>query len=240
MLRRNLGFLIIILSFVGMNINNVVGATTADWGDIVNVRYSLYLDAQHTEDVEGNINQFLGYLYLNQSESVPLELLEQYPQASSLYLDRFKEEIVGTKINIPKEFVILAKDGYDQINHELFGKDLYYIVTLLEIVYDASPETSLTTTTTTQNNPLNLLEEFGALIAIGGGLIFVGGIYTLWSIRSTQRRKLIAQERLSSTVREQTIKKERSQLKELRELTESFSSSEDTPQKSEVKFRRRR
>ncbi|MFX0150245.1 MAG: hypothetical protein ACFFAJ_05655 [Candidatus Hodarchaeota archaeon] len=224
-----------------MNINHVVGATTAGWGDIVNVRYSLYLDAQHTEDVEGNINQVLGYIYLGQGPSVPSELLEQYPQAKATYLEKFKEGIVGTQINKPKEFIILAKDAYpDEITHPLFGKDLYYIVTLLEIVYDASPETGLTATTTTQNNPLNPLEEFGALIAIGGGLIFVGGIYTLWSIRSTQRRKLITQERLSSTVREQTIKKERSQLKELRELTESFSSSEDTPKKSEVKFRRRR
>jgi hypothetical protein len=197
-LQRKLSFLIIILIIWGIEINNVTAATTAGWGDIVNVEYSLYLDAQ--------------------------------------------EGIVGAQVNQPTEFVILAKDAYsNDINHPLYNKDLYYIITLLEIIYDASAETTTTTTTTTQASSPDPLQDFGGIIIIGGGVVLIGGIYTLWSYISSRRMKSVfTEEKLSSNVREQTLKKERSQLKELRELTESFSGSEDTAEKSDVKFRRRR
>jgi FKBP-type peptidyl-prolyl cis-trans isomerase 2 len=239
-LQRKLSFLIIILIIWGIKINNVTAATTAGWGDIVNVEYSLYLDAQHTEPVENNIDQTLEDVYLG--PSVPQELQEQFPQANAGYLDKFKEGIVGAQVNQPTEFVILAKDAYsNDINHPLYNKDLYYIITLLEIIYDASAETTTTTTTTTQVSSPDPLQDFGGIIIIGGGVVLIGGIYTLWSYVSSRRMKSVfTEEKLSSNVREQTLKKERSQLKELRELTESFSGSEDTAEKSDVKFRRRR
>jgi FKBP-type peptidyl-prolyl cis-trans isomerase 2 len=238
--QRKLSFLIIILIIWGIEINNVTAATTAGWGDIVNVEYSLYLDAQHTDPVENNVNQILEDVYLG--PSIPQELQEQFPDAKATYLDKFKEGIVGAQVNQPKEFVILAEDAYsNDINHPLYNKDLYYIITLLEITYDASAVTTTTTTTTTQASSPDPLQDFGGIIIIGGGVVLIGGIYTLWSYVSSRRMKSVfAEEKSSSNVREQTLKKERSQLKELRELTESFSDSKDTTEKSDVKFRRRR
>jgi hypothetical protein len=54
-------------------------------------------------------------------------------------------------------------------------------------------------------------------------------------------QSIVSKESLSSTMREQTIRKERTTLKEIKELTESHMEKPDSSQdQSEVKFRRRR
>ncbi|MFX0184777.1 MAG: hypothetical protein ACFE95_16975 [Candidatus Hodarchaeota archaeon] len=236
---RKLSFLIVILIIWGIEIRCVTGATTAGWGDIVNVEYSLYLDAQHTDPPEDSGT--LDNVYLG--ASVPQNVADQFPQANAGYLEKFKEGIVGTELNQEKSFVVDAADGYP-IGHQsgLGGKDLYFVVKLLAIIYDASEQTTTTTTTTTvQASSPDLLRDFGGIIIIGGGVVLIGGIFTLWSYVSSRRMKSVfTEEKLSSNVREQILKKEKSQLKELRELTESFSGKEDTTEKTDVKFRRRR
>jgi hypothetical protein len=78
-------------------------------------------------------------------------------------------------------------------------------------------------------------------LLIGGSVVVAGGGLAVWYIYSSRTQKAaFSEEKMSSQVRAKSIQKDKQQLKELRELTESFTSSEDTPKEKEVKFRRRR
>ncbi|UCE14806.1 MAG: hypothetical protein JSV04_06390, partial [Candidatus Heimdallarchaeota archaeon] len=100
--------IIVILSLFTLKIDSVEAAETAYWGDIVNVRYSLYLDAAHQEPVSGNIDQTINYIYLGTGMNVPPELLELYPEAKAGYLEGFKAGIVGMGVQKTKEVKINA------------------------------------------------------------------------------------------------------------------------------------
>ncbi|MHA1996414.1 MAG: hypothetical protein ACW97Z_17925, partial [Candidatus Hodarchaeales archaeon] len=115
---------------------------TADWGDIVNIRYTLYQDSNYTIEVPGNIDVELNYTYISIGETVPSDILALYPEANSSFLLGFEEAIIGMGVNQEKKFTIPSE--------EVNGTgDLYYKIELLEIVYDASEFLTSTTTTTT-------------------------------------------------------------------------------------------
>jgi hypothetical protein len=115
---------------------------TADWGDIVNVRYTLYEDSNYTIEVPGNIDVELNYTYISIGETVPSDILALYPEANSSFLVGFEEAIIGMGVNQKKKFTIPSE--------EVNGTgDLYYQIELLDIVYDASEYLTSTTTTTT-------------------------------------------------------------------------------------------
>jgi hypothetical protein len=239
----------LLLTISAVNTKTVTAATTADWGDVVNVIYSLYLDATHTTPVEGNVNVDMygetgKYIYITSGTSIPTEVLSQVAEASATYLTKFKEGIVGAELNIPKSFKIDKQNGYrDPPNHPLYDKDLYFVVTLTQILYDASDYSSSSDTTTTTRNRVHLpFEDFNALFAIGAGVILLGGGIIIWNYRVSRAMKSITSEaQMGSSMREQVIKKDKDTIKELRELTETVSSTEDSASsQTEVKFRRRR
>ena len=241
MLSRKLIFITILLSFYINATTNGSAATAAGWGDVVDVYYELYLNADYSPPTydEGPIpNIFLGPGY-----AVPANVLEAVPDAKATYLEKFKEGIVGAVVNQAKEFKVDAADAYTDPGHELYGYDLYFRVTVTEIVYDASIEASSTTvptstSTSTSPNPIGSFESI--VILVGGGLILVAG-FGIWSYRSSRSMKSVVKgERYSTTMRAESIQKDKDQLKELRELTESFETTKEVAEEKEVKFRRRR
>ncbi len=234
--------LTIILGLWANNLDMSHAVVTADWGDVVDVRYSLYLDAGHTDPVAGNVGQTLNFIYLSRGNSVPPEVSALYPQANAGLLEKFKEGIVGAQVNGQKDFKIDAADGYTNPSDDLYGQDLYFSVELLTILYDASEQITTTTTeTTTTTSSLSPFQDFNTLILIGGFVALLVGGVILWSFRSSLAFKsALSEEKMSSSVRAKSIQKDRTQLKELRELTESMTGSEVSSEKSEVKFRRRR
>lgn len=231
MFNRKILILIIIISFWA---SIVKAQITSDWGDVVDVNYSLWEDAAHSIPVSGNIDQDLTYIYLSASSTVPENILDMFPQANANYIQKFKEALIGLAVNEQKDFVILKKDH----PYEDRG-DLFYQVKLLKIHYDASEEESSgTTSTTTRTSPVN---DLFAPIIIIGGVVIAGVLFVIFTVRSSQQtQKVLSKERSSSVIRETGIREQKSQLKELRELTESFGEKPEAPEKGEVKFRRRR
>jgi FKBP-type peptidyl-prolyl cis-trans isomerase 2 len=220
------------MSLWGISIGNVYAAQTADWGDVVDVEYSLYTDAEHTQANFVESNELI-HIYLG--TNVPAEVKNLIPDASGSYLAGFKAGIVGLRIGQEKDIKIDAEDGYS--SGQLAGKDLYFEIILVDIVYDASEyETTTATSETSQ-----VFQDFSTMMIIGGGVAILGGSALFLTVRSSRRMKTaMAEGRTSPAVRESTIKKERTQLKELRELTETYSGPEETTEKEKVKFRRRR
>jgi len=214
-------------------------ASTANWGDVVNVYYELYLDSAYSNLKEqGPISN----VYLGPGYAVPSYVLEVVPDANAGFLEKFKEGIVGATVNQPKAFKINAADGYaNDPTHELYGADLYFRITVTEIVYDASANTTTTTSTTSTTSSKPLIGGVDTLVILGGGALVLLGGFGYWSYRSSRSmRSAMTGERSSSFSRQERITKEKDQLKELRELTDSMRSSEELSEEKEVKFRRRR
>lgn len=217
----------------------VNAAITASWGDVIDIHYSLYTDAAYTEEVEGNINQTLHHIYLGRTLDTPEKILDLYPDASSSLLEPFKEAFIGMEVNQEKDFVIDATDHtYPGV---LDGKDLYYVVILLEIVYDAPDETTTPITTASNGNAIRP-PDLGFLLAAGAGVSLLAGGFLLRGYRVSQRMESTMSDKpLGTGKQDQVFKKEQSQLQELRELTETFTDPQDKHQKKEpVKFRRKR
>ena len=231
MLYRKILIFIIVIS---LWTNIVKAEVTSDWGDVVDVNYSLWEDAAHKSPVSGNIDVDLTYIYLSTSSTVPQSIQTLFPQASASYLLKFKEEIVGLAVGEQKNFMIAAADAYGD-------KDLYYLVEMLRIHYDASGgETSGTTSTTTQTKipPIN---DLLAPTIIIGGMVVVVVLFALLNIRRTRHtQKVISKVQSSDEIQKIGLRERKSQLKELRELAESHGKKSEEPNKEEIKFRRRR
>ena len=89
------------LAIIGVNAETNV----ANWNELVNVRYSLYLDPEHTQPVENNIDNTINHIYLSYGE-VPQEILNIYPSASSSYLTAWIRNIIGMTVGQTKDFVV--------------------------------------------------------------------------------------------------------------------------------------
>ena len=133
----------------------------SDWGDVVHVNYSLWLDPEHTIEVEGNIGVVLEYIYLRRSpsERVPREVFQALPVTADeylqqIYLQAFIDEIIGMQVNEEKSFMIAAEDAYGD-------QDLFYHVTLLALVYDASAITSTSEFTSETSSTTSSIETTG-------------------------------------------------------------------------------
>jgi hypothetical protein len=212
-------------------------AVTADWGDVVIINYSLYLDAarQPQDGLPGNVDVDIENLYLTAGSSPPPRIVEAYPGAELTFLDQFTAAFVGMEVNEEKSFVINSTEH--PYGNELEGKDLFYDVVLLAIVYDVSEET----TTTTDSSPIPP-PDFGFLLAAGAGVsLLVGGVL-LRGYRASQRMESAMSDKpVRDRRQDEVLRKERSQLQELRELTETISDPQDKPQdKDPAKIRRRR
>lgn len=235
--------LTIFLSLWTFNLDSAAAAVTASWGDVVDVNYSLWLDEDHTIEKPGSIsntNVDLHYIYLrrSQNELVPSKVLESFPESAAQelnisYLQNFIDAIIGMQVEQEKDFMITAEEAYGE-------EDLYYDIKLLEILYDASEETPSETTTTTTSST-DPFQDLTNLLLIGGSVIILGGGFVLWRLHISRTYKsALSEEKMSSVVRAKTIQKDKDQIKELRKLTESVTESEDTSERTEVKFRPRR
>jgi hypothetical protein len=222
-----IGILFILISLWSFTTN--IGSTTepAGWGDIVDVNYSLWLDAAHTIEKEDNMDIDLTYIYLSRSSTVPQGLQTVFPEASAGYIAKFKEAIIGMAVEEEKDFKINSADAYND-------GDLYYRMKLLRIHYDAS-------------SYREELSGFDMFLIFGGGSVVVVAGVLLWRNSTSKRRKqALGSEGMSVIRQEKSIKKKKTQLKELRELAESRARGtaiehEPEPAKQdEVKFRRRR
>lgn len=208
---------------------------TADWGDVVDVNYSLWEDEQHTIEKENNIDVDLVYIYLRRNINVlvPTKVYNAFPPEAKDYLDQlyfqdFINAIIGMKVDQDKEFMIPAENVDSDT-------DLYYKVRLLSILYDASeqPEPS-------ERSP-NPFQDLFSLLLIGGAVAGIGGGFIIWRVQTARTYKsALSEEKTGDIMREKAIQKDKSQIKELRNLTESIAGSEETSKKTEVKFRSRR
>ncbi|MHA2202134.1 MAG: hypothetical protein ACW991_00460 [Candidatus Hodarchaeales archaeon] len=235
MWKTRLILLSIFFSFWAFNLDFAIAAEPTDYGDVVDVNYSLWLDEEHQIEKEGNIDVNLRYIYLRrtQNEQVPTKVYKALPPDSDeellqVYLQAFIDEIIGMEVDELKDFMIAAEDAYGD-------EDLYYRIKLLIIQYDASAQP--TEEPNTSSDPFKDLYP----LLIGGSVAVAGGGFALWRLQSSRTHKsALSEEKMSSSVRAKSIQKEKIQLKELRELTESITDSEDITKKEEPKFRRRR
>lgn len=231
--------LVIVIINIGVtSIQSGRAAIIADWGDVVDVNYSLWTDAAHTQPVTGNIDKVLPYICLVKGQTVPPEVLALFPDATSSLLENFKEELIGLELNKDKDFIIPSTEH--PYPGELQGKNLYYRVRLIKMWYDASGGEGQTTTRNNRDNPL---ESFDSLIIMGGGIvIFVAALLYYGSTTQKRKEKSLGQESTSTSLRARSIKQKKTQLKELRELAEQRGTIEviDEEKTSDVKFRRRR
>ena len=229
---------LILLSFFfslwALNLSYVLAAETVEYGDVVNVNYSLWLDEEHTIEKQGNIDVTLRYIYLRrtQTEKVPPKVYSALPsdsveQLQQVYLQAFIDAIIEMEVDEVKNFMIAAEDAYGD-------EDLYYRIKVLALLYDDSAQV------VEEEDGTDPFKDFYPLL-IGGSVVVVGGGIAVWYVYSSRTQKAaLSEEKMSSQVREKSIQKDKQKIKELRELTESFTSSTDTQKKEEVKFRRRR
>ncbi|MHA1215305.1 MAG: hypothetical protein ACTSR2_10495 [Candidatus Hodarchaeales archaeon] len=233
MLYRRIIILIVIASF-WLTLSKA--EVQADWGDVVDVNYSLWTDAAHTQPVQGNIDQTLEYIYLSQGSTVPSSISALFPSANAAYLLKFKEAIIGLAVGEEKNFMIAKEDPYGD-------QDLYYNIRLLKIHYDASgPEdsTSSSSETTTTTKQSSIGDLIGPVTLGGGAVIGIVG-FVMWNIQSAKKKKAIISSKISSdAIRENDIKKQKDKIKELRELTKTFDKPVEKSGQKELKFRRRK
>ncbi len=83
--------------------------------------------------VSGNIDGTIDNVYLGVGSTVPQSILNQYPKATSGFLELWKTNMVGMTTNKLKSFIIPASQGYTQPGSQLYGKDLFFEVTILLI-----------------------------------------------------------------------------------------------------------
>ena len=155
---RKIIFIALLFITLSFNIEIASAAITAAWGDVVDVKYSLWYDAAHTQEAAGNIDVTLTYIYLSNGSNVPSEVSSLYPEANPNYIQAFKAAVIGLEVNGEKEFVI-TKEEQPQDNPNYGESDLYYHIELVRLWYDANPPSStsdttvLTTKTTTTMTP---------------------------------------------------------------------------------------
>ncbi|MFX0122793.1 MAG: hypothetical protein ACFFAE_04090 [Candidatus Hodarchaeota archaeon] len=226
----------VILSLWLFNLPPANAAVLTDWGDVVDVNYSLWEDEEHQIPVQDNINKDLTFIYLrkSQNEPVPSKVKKLFPnyviELEQTYLQQFINELIGMQINQEKEFMIPA-EGLPPPYGDF---DLNYHIKILAIRYDASVYA------TEEGNNSDPFKDFYPLL-IGGSVVIGGGGFALWRLQSSRTHKsALSEEKMSSTVRAKSIQKDKDKIKELRELTESIAGSKDTAKKEEVKFRPRR
>ncbi len=123
--------------FGSVVLDGLATSDTVEYGDIVNVQYWLYLNPDYSGDPRDN--GILNYVYVSQGTTVPNDVQQKYPDAKATYLEDFKTNLVGMKEGETKRFVIPADRGYNDPRYgDLYGKDLYFQVKLLKIVYKGS------------------------------------------------------------------------------------------------------
>ena len=236
---RKLVLLGIFLGILGITPYSSNAVIVSTWGDVVTVKYTLSVDGA---PYPGNIDQVLDPIYLSSGGTTPPELEAQFPGVAATYLLGFKQGLIGLQEHEKRSFLIYADDAYSaDPSHALYGKDLYYDIELLEILYDADvKEVSITpSSATTSTQPLP--PDYSGMLLLGGGVVIIGGGFVAWGIRSTQmERNALSKSRTSTSVREKNIQKDKQQIKELRELTESISGADEPLEQTEIKFRRRR
>ncbi|UCG03049.1 MAG: FKBP-type peptidyl-prolyl cis-trans isomerase [Candidatus Heimdallarchaeota archaeon] len=234
MWKTRLILLSIFFSLWAFNLGFVIAVEPADYGDVVDVNYSLWLDEGHTIEKEGNINVNLRYIYLrrSQTEPVPTKVYRALPAAPNedlqqVYLQAFIDAVIGMEVDETKNFMIAAKDAYG-------NEDLYYYIKILALLYDASAQD------TEEKETSDPFKDFYPLL-IGGSVIVAGGGLAVWYVYSSRTHKsALSEEKMSSAVRAKSIQRDKDKIKELRELTEAMIGSAETAKKEEVKFRRRR
>jgi hypothetical protein len=239
-----IAIILVLLSFWGISTPFANAAVTTAYGDVVDVVYWLYRDAEHTNPIgvppNEQLNIPLPFVYLKQveTEAVPQHVLDFFPDNNTElqqgYIQPFLDALIGIEENGEKDFMILEE------NTPYGDGDLYYHVWILQIRYDAFEGETSETTTTTRRNP----GELDTLTIIGGGLGIITVSVLFWGFSNQRRRQKVLEQDSTSTERqEKTIKHKKTQLKELRELAESHSSSDvdvEKTSKNDVKFRRRR
>ncbi|MFX1283829.1 MAG: hypothetical protein ACFFB5_09240 [Promethearchaeota archaeon] len=126
---------------------------TADWGDVVNVVYSLWLDEAHTIEKAGNINVVLEYIYLRRTkdEMIPEEVVNLFPESAKgklkqIYVQPFINAIIGMRVNQEKNFTIKAEE------HGLSDENFYYHIKILAILFDVSTLTTNIETSTSMSS----------------------------------------------------------------------------------------
>ena len=225
--------LVILISFWVITINTSNAAATTDWGDVIDVNYSLWRDEAHTIEQPGNIDRDLPYIYLSTGSTVPQNVLDIYPDAMATLILAFKEALIGLTENQQKDFKIDSADAYND-------GDLYYRIILTKFWYDASGFISTTERTTTQPNANQTIDT---LFLIGVGIIIIVGIVSFTTVSGNrQRKRALSEESSSASRRERSLSEKKIKLKELRELAEQHDQRVDVeePTKQDVKFRRRR
>ncbi len=93
--------------------------------------------------IQGNIDQMLNDVYLGAGNTPPQYILNQDPNANSQYLPAWKADMTGMVVGQFKSFIIPASQAYPPSSTDpIGGKDLFFEVTIVNILVGGSPTTS--------------------------------------------------------------------------------------------------
>ena len=99
----------------------------------------------------GNVNvDFPGSVYLGIGQTVPTSISSQYSGVTTQVLEAWKTNMVGMTLDQFKSFMIPASQAYTNPSATLYGKDLYFEVTITGILNDDGSHV------TTRNSVINV------------------------------------------------------------------------------------
>ena len=201
--------------------------------------------------VSGNIEQPLNNVYLGQGSTVPSTILQQYPNAQAGFLEAWKTAMVNMYLNEFKSFVIPSDQGYTTPGSQLYGKDLFFEITLKAILNDTGNHTttrnsvvnviyslytdcqdpsSTTTSTSAVVGPKASPPDYAPYIVVGGlaGVAIIGAVgYFAYNNRTTNLStdKIITKTRKKETQSIQSLKESLSSNAEKKSSSVSKKSS---------------
>ncbi|MHA1330995.1 MAG: hypothetical protein ACTSR2_07955, partial [Candidatus Hodarchaeales archaeon] len=108
-------------------------------GDVVVVNYTLIVDTVKVDNQEGIV-------YVEDPEQkVPDKIVAEYPDIYKVPNIGFMEGLLGMRAGQNKTWEVPSSKGFTNVSDPLYGENLFYIIFLKEILYDASvPPITLT------------------------------------------------------------------------------------------------
>ncbi|MHA1971596.1 MAG: hypothetical protein ACTSW1_01315 [Candidatus Hodarchaeales archaeon] len=130
---------IFIIPFAECAASEISPDTIVELGDVVVVNYTLIVDTVEADNQEGTV-------YVEDpSNKVPDKIVAEYPDIFKVPNIGFLEGLLGMRSGQNKTWEVPSSKGFTNTSDPLYGENLFYIIFLKEILYDASvPPITLT------------------------------------------------------------------------------------------------
>lgn len=238
-------FYLALTGFLGVNSLNI-NALPHQWA----------LNSTGCNSVDGNIDMTLNNVYLGAGSVVPPEVLIVFPQASARWLEDWKTQMVGLKENEQKSIKIDKANAYTDPTNELFGKDLFFDIEIVDIPTGETITTRISVVSVLYTLYIDCVDIISSIpvstssepagpdntIVIGGivigGLIAISGL-GLYIARSDKKHS--SDEQLKTVT-----KRQEAQMQNLKKTLDQYKGSKsgkispDSAKKPSSRHRRRR